>query len=76
MLSAAVPRLDCDLDWCQNVITCFFYHARPLHKFHYNPFTTFLVMLLTDRQTDRRLDRRTDVKTDKATNKQIKATGT
>ena len=37
----------------QNLISSKFYHPRPLQKFHLNPFITFWVILLSNKQTDK-----------------------
>ena len=37
----------------QNLISSLSHHLGPLHKFHYNPFIIFLIMLLTHKQTNK-----------------------
>ena len=43
-------RLDSYLDYYQNLITCYFYHPKPLHKIHPNPVITFFNNVI-NRQT-------------------------
>ena len=56
------------IDNFQNLMVCSFYFPDTSRNFHRNPFISFLVILLTDRQTKKQTCKQT--KTNKQTNKQ------